>query len=105
MASHLREGSNSNEDASLRVAQVVEDYEQLSNWTLLAESAKPATGFVALGVERGNPCCFTAWPLNRRTESGVFWGEFFLQSTASMLGNSGTDARFPSRVRQNVVVG
>ncbi len=30
---------------------------------------------------------------------------FFLQSTALMSGNSGTDARFPSRVRQNVVVG
>ncbi len=29
---------------------------------------------------------------------------FFLQSAALMSGNSGTDARFPSRVRQNVVV-
>jgi hypothetical protein len=32
-------------------------------------------------------------------------GSFFLQSTAMMSGNSGTDARFPSEVRQNVVVG
>jgi hypothetical protein len=30
---------------------------------------------------------------------------FFLQSAALMSGNSGTDARFPSRVRRNVVVG
>jgi hypothetical protein len=28
-----------------------------------------------------------------------------LQSAALMSGNSGTDARFPSKVRQNVVVG
>jgi hypothetical protein len=37
---------------------------------------------------------------------GVCLGvSFFLQSAALMSGNSGTDARFPSRVRQNVVVG
>ena len=30
---------------------------------------------------------------------------FSLQSAALMSGNSGTDARFPSKVRQNVVVG
>ena len=38
--------------------------------------------------------------------AGVCLGvSFFLQSTALMSGNVGTDARFPSRVRQNVVVG
>ena len=37
---------------------------------------------------------------------GVSLGvSLFLQSTALMSGNSGTDARFPSKVRQNVVVG
>ena len=30
---------------------------------------------------------------------------FFLQNMALMSGNSGTDAGFPSKVRQNVVVG
>ena len=38
--------------------------------------------------------------------AGVCLGAcFFLQSTALMSGNAGTDARFPSRVRQNVVIG
>jgi hypothetical protein len=37
---------------------------------------------------------------------GVSLGvSFFLQSTALMSGKSGTDAWFPSEVRQNVVVG
>jgi len=41
-----------------------------------------------------------------QNETGVSFGvSFFLQSTVLMSGNSGTDARFPSRVRQNVVVG
>jgi hypothetical protein len=41
-----------------------------------------------------------------RRSAGVCLGVCFsLQSTALMSGNSGTDARFPSRVRQNVVVG
>jgi len=38
--------------------------------------------------------------------SGVCFGvSFFPQSTALRPGNSGTDARFPSKVRQNLVVG
>ncbi len=41
-----------------------------------------------------------------RRRCGVCLGVcFFRQSTTSMSGNSGTDARFPSKVRQNVVVG
>jgi hypothetical protein len=45
-------------------------------------------------------------PYTRQDSDGVCLGvSFFLQSTALMSGNSGTDARFPSRVRQNVVVG
>src|SRR5687768_14311980 len=35
---------------------------------------------------------------------GEFGGEFLPAEYALMSGNSGTDARFPSRVRQNVVV-
>jgi len=38
--------------------------------------------------------------------AGVCFGvSFFLQSATLMSGNSGTDALFPSEVRQNVVVG
>ena len=38
-------------------------------------------------------------------QSGASLGVSFSgQSTALMSGNSGTDARFPSKVRQNVVV-
>jgi hypothetical protein len=41
-----------------------------------------------------------------RASAGVCLGvSFFLQSPASMSGNYGTDAWFPSEVRQNVVVG
>jgi hypothetical protein len=41
-----------------------------------------------------------------KTAAGVsFWVSLYRQSTAGMSGKSGTDARFPSRVRQNILIG
>lgn len=48
MASHLQQGAESTEDASLRVARAVENDEQLFNDTLVAGSAKRTAGFIAL---------------------------------------------------------